>query len=260
MPLTFAHPAAVLPLARWLPLSALAVGAVMPDVPYFFPYLVQDRFGHTLGGLFWFCLPAGALMLWGFHAIVKRPLIGLAPRGAQERLAPLAHRFRVASATDAGRIALALLIGAASHVVWDAFTHQGSWGSALIPGFDRAVLGGSLRVSAPQAAQHASTLVGLGMIAVAAQRWYRSAPRVHVPTGLSAPARAARLAGLVVVALAAGAVCGTISPSPCRRCGRATFSPALHRRSWPASCCTGCGCLGRGASVHRRCAGRADRG
>ena len=36
MPITFAHPAAVLPLARTgLPLTALAIGSMVPDLPMF---------------------------------------------------------------------------------------------------------------------------------------------------------------------------------------------------------------------------------
>jgi len=38
-------------------------------------------------------MPAGLAMLWTFHAVLKRPLLALAPRAVQEALAPFANRF-----------------------------------------------------------------------------------------------------------------------------------------------------------------------
>ncbi len=64
MPFTLAHPAAAAPLRRFgLVLSALVVGSMAPDFPYFLPGLPQDKFGHTLAGVFWFCVPAGLAVL-----------------------------------------------------------------------------------------------------------------------------------------------------------------------------------------------------
>ena len=39
MPFTLAHPAAVLPLRRWLWFPGLVAGAVAPDVGYYLPVL-----------------------------------------------------------------------------------------------------------------------------------------------------------------------------------------------------------------------------
>nr|WP_262927810.1 DUF4184 family protein [Microbacterium sp. NIBRBAC000506063] len=33
-------------------------------------------------------------------------------------------------------VAVSLLLGVLSHIVWDAFTHEGRWGLALIPALD----------------------------------------------------------------------------------------------------------------------------
>ena len=77
MPYPFAHPAAVLPLARpmgrFAVPSALAIGSVVPDLWYFVPF--ADRAdSHSLAALFWFCLPAGLAAYALFHLLLKQPL------------------------------------------------------------------------------------------------------------------------------------------------------------------------------------------
>lgn len=80
MPYPFAHPAAVLPLARpmgrFAVPSALAIGSVLPDLWYIVP-LVDRADSHSLAALFWFCLPAGLLSYVLFHRLLKQPLIAL---------------------------------------------------------------------------------------------------------------------------------------------------------------------------------------
>lgn len=202
MPLTFAHPAAVLPLARRLPFSALVVGSMAPDFLYFLRLAPRGHFGHTLPGLVLFCLPVGAAVLWAFHRLVKRPFVALLPAAMQERLVPAAERFRMATRGDAGRAAVALLVGAATHDVWDAFTHATGWGVARIPALARGVIAlpaSGTVVHGYTILQHASTAVGLLALAVAAARWWRSAPRVPVVPALAARLRASRLATLLGV-------------------------------------------------------------
>ena len=84
MPYPFAHPAAILPLAgpmgRFAAPSALAIGSVAPDLWYLVPGLARDD-SHSLAGLFWFCLPAGALAYLAFHLLLKQPLLALCQGG-----------------------------------------------------------------------------------------------------------------------------------------------------------------------------------
>lgn len=186
MPLTFAHPAAILPLARRLPLSALVVGSMTPDVVYFLRLAPRGGFGHTLPGLFLFCLPAGALILWTFHRLVKRPFVALLPVSAQARMMPTTGLFRAAVPADAVRTVAALLVGAVTHDIWDAFTHASGWGVIYLPVLATSAValpGIGTVVQWYRIVQHLSTLAGLSALAGAAGRWWRSASVVPVEPG-----------------------------------------------------------------------------
>src|SRR5437899_2378733 len=93
MPFTLSHPAAVIPVRKYGVLSALVVGSLAPDIFYFIPRVRQIGYGHTLPGLFFFCLPLGLAVLCLFHIFLKRPLISLFPASHQLRLLPIAKEF-----------------------------------------------------------------------------------------------------------------------------------------------------------------------
>ncbi len=87
MPAICAHPVIAVPLTRYnLCLSALIVGSMSPDFFYFFRVSHNAQFGHTLQGVFLFCLPVGLLVLWVFHRVLKSPLFSLLPQNHQERM------------------------------------------------------------------------------------------------------------------------------------------------------------------------------
>ena len=98
MPFTLAHPATVLALARTrLVFSALVIGSMAPDFPYLLALSTRAQFGHTLSGVFTFCLPAGLTVFWLFHRYLKAPLLARLPASHQECLRG------VAGALDWGR-------------------------------------------------------------------------------------------------------------------------------------------------------------
>ena len=76
MPYPFAHPAAVLPLARLLGRagspSALAIGSMIPDAWYFVPGLVRAD-SHGAAGLLWFCLLLPRLLACRLARYAGRP-------------------------------------------------------------------------------------------------------------------------------------------------------------------------------------------
>ena len=76
MPYPFAHPAAVLPLARFGVPSALVIGALSPDLWYLLP-LIDRAQTHALSGVLAFCLAAGLVLCVLFVFVVKVPLIAL---------------------------------------------------------------------------------------------------------------------------------------------------------------------------------------
>ncbi|MEM1056826.1 MAG: DUF4184 family protein [Bacteroidota bacterium] len=213
MPLTFAHPAAVLPLARLrLPLSALVVGSVSPDLIYFVRLAPRGDFGHTLPGLFLSCLPAGLALLWMLDRMLKRPLAELAPATVQRRLAPVL----ATSPFDGSLLTVGatVLIGAVTHVAWDSFTHAGEWGVRTFPILrDTMSLGPLGRVPLYKLAQHGSTLIGLSALAAVAVLWWRNAPEAELTPRLTARTRAVRILLMASVALATGITYAAIEAS-----------------------------------------------
>jgi Domain of unknown function (DUF4184) len=176
MPFTPAHVAAVLPFRRsrliW---SALVVGAMAPDFEYFLRMSPQDRYGHTLTGVFQFSLPVGLITLWLFHTYVKAPSVELMPDGLERRLAPWAGRFRFGGASRFALIVASLLLGIATHLIWDSFTHGNTWTTRHWAALsDRVYVPDIGFVPLYKLLQQVSTVVGLAILLVWVVAWYRS--------------------------------------------------------------------------------------
>jgi hypothetical protein len=178
MPYPFAHPAAVIPLARPLGRfavpSALAIGSMAPDLWYFVP-LLERHDGHSLAGLVWFCLPAGLIVYTLFHLILKQPLIAL--------LSPRLGAFTPAGVPEAPlrAVMVSLLAGGLTHLAWDALTH--SYADGPLP---------------HNLLQHASTALGTMVLGWWSWRKLRLVPALPGP--LSPPARACILLALMAAA------------------------------------------------------------
>ncbi|MFI5503266.1 DUF4184 family protein [Nocardia asteroides] len=116
MPITFAHPAAVLPFARYLPLGALAAGALAPDVGYYLPIPV-DVNTHSLAAVLGVDLVLGLALLLGFR-------FSAGPAGAllPYRVDLPGPRFAGGSWCGIGAIVVAVWVGAATHLAWDSWT------------------------------------------------------------------------------------------------------------------------------------------
>jgi hypothetical protein len=121
MPFPLAHPAVVLPLrrVRWLSLSAMMLGCLTPDVSYCFRGSEMSRLAHTLQGTIIFCLPVGLLAYALFRAI-REPLAALLPAPHRQVLMPLCR----APAHSWVAIVASVWIGACSHILLDALTHE----------------------------------------------------------------------------------------------------------------------------------------
>ncbi|KRB76474.1 hypothetical protein ASE01_16090 [Nocardioides sp. Root190] len=154
MPVTIAHPAAVLPLrGLGLPLSAMVIGSMAPDLPVFSQSWGIYGFTHSVLGILTVDLAIALVLLafwdlWGRDALVDT--------------SPSAFRDRLPGRARIGRQAwilapLAAVVGSITHVVWDAFTHSGRWGVRLIPWLQEEH--GSLR--GEQWAQYASGAIGV---------------------------------------------------------------------------------------------------
>ncbi|MFF9348539.1 DUF4184 family protein [Streptomyces sp. NPDC014734] len=224
MPFTLSHAAAVLPGMRRdgtgrgpLLASALIAGSFAPDLTYFADSVIPGamEFGqvtHAVWGVFTVdvLITAAAVALW---LLVREPLVALLPRTWQGRV----HTFlrgRAASGPEtrngrsgpwvredawvregawvreAAWFALSAVIGAATHVAWDAFTHHGRRGVRLVPGLDASVAGYPVF----QLVQYGSSAVALGVLAwFTASGLRRTGPR-PAPPGVPVLSRRGRRA------------------------------------------------------------------
>ncbi len=199
MPFTLAHPVAALPLwhasGRRLRLAALVIGCAVPDFEYFLQLQPSGHFGHTFPGLFAWCLPVGWLALWLFDRFGRRGVQALLPVGwALPPPTPSIH--------SAANISAALLLGAASHLIWDAFTHRTGLGVALLPALATPLSLGPLNVAWYKVLQHGSTIAGLLVFIALAAAWSTRQPRV--PRGRLVP----RVIAIASLPLAAGLLNG----------------------------------------------------
>ena len=200
MPWTFAHPAAVLPLRRCgLPFAPLVVGSMSPDFSYFLGSFESGGFTHSLPGLLLFCLPMGLLVLF-VASWLREPVAQLLPQPHRQAL--LATADAPARGWQAWCLtAAALLLGASTHLVWDAFTHEGQFfvqhiGVLRLPLFP--LLGREFRVF--NVLQHLSTLAGIAILGLAYWRYAKRFGSLTIATG------ADRHRCLVLLALASAAL------------------------------------------------------
>jgi hypothetical protein len=207
VPFTPSHIAAVVPLMsagrlrRVLDPWALAVGAMIPDLPLFLPMPVAYRETHSLAGLVLYDLPAALMVLAVLQWVVRDPLTALLPPGSAGKVAALpGPAIRRLPALAAGA-----MVGAATHILWDSFTH--SW-SAEFWGWEwlSAPVAGWLTVH--RVLQYASTVGGLAVVVWWCRReLLRLEPRPAPKRLLLGPA----LRRAVLLLIAAGGCVGALT-------------------------------------------------
>lgn len=203
MPFTLSHPAAVVPLRRLLPwsvLSALAIGSMAPDFPYFVGFSEIRWHTHSFASIAWFSVPAGLAAYLVFQRWLRAAWIDLLPAAFAARVPQLRER------TPLLAVIASLALGAATHVVWDSFTHEHQPGVMLVRALNVVlvqVLGFPVR--GYNVLQHGSTLVGAGLLALWIRGWLRTTPRGELPATWLRAAAPRRWAPYFA--------CGVIAPS-----------------------------------------------
>jgi uncharacterized membrane protein YjjB (DUF3815 family) len=131
-------------------------------------------------------------VLWIFQRIMKLPLLSLAPRSHQQRLAALAKPFCWGAAGRFALIVASLLLGALSHLAWDAFTHDSGLVVRNLP--DMRVPLEEFGTHRPlyNVLQHGSSLLGLTLLVFWYWRWFKRTPPQPVPVYLQINARMKR--------------------------------------------------------------------
>jgi hypothetical protein len=184
VPFTPSHAIVALPFIRTpIPAGAIAIGAMAPDLPLFFPWVAPYAVTHGFPGLLVVSLPI-AVLLYAVWRLVIRP-------AASALLLPEALRARMPWAWDRGAfegggrperpvrsavlVVVAALIGVVTHVFWDLFTHPGRLGSEWFPALARPWAG----IDGTAWLQWASSVLGLAGLTVWAVVALRRAGVVH---------------------------------------------------------------------------------
>ena len=168
MPFTFSHPAIVLPLAKIhknkLSATAVIIGSMAPDFEYFIRMEMYREHSHSLGGMLFFELPVTLLCCVIYHWLVRDSLIKALPE-------PIQNRFSEYVGIDLFGwlrkywyvLIYSALIGAFSHIFWDAFTHSTGYFARRIPFLQETTTYFGVEMRNCDWGQLFSTLVG-GMV------------------------------------------------------------------------------------------------
>jgi hypothetical protein len=201
VPFTVSHVAAVLPMVGRtdrLPAAALVIGSMAPDYPWFLTGGRTAGLSHSPVGVVTVDLAVGLLAVVVWRLLVQAPLRDLVPRLLGERL----PRSPGVLAADLPWLALGVVVGTLTHVVWDSFTHAGRWGLDLVPWLRTEHLG----LPGYKWAQFGSGLLGLVVLVVWGLR--RLARTVPDPEGLRSSADERRVAWVLV---ATGTLAGAMA-------------------------------------------------
>jgi hypothetical protein len=201
MPFTLAHTVAARPLwaacRRRLPLSALVVGSVAPDLEYLWHLDTERTIGHTLGGVLLLDLPLALLLLALWHGHLKPTMAALfSPRFRPPiDLTP----FPFGPPGRFGVVAASVIVGIAGHLLWDGFTHRDGFITTRVWFLEEAIG----RPHVYDLFNYASTVLGMVLLG---WWWWRSmgrggpAPVRPLPPERRRPA----LASLLLVTAAGG--------------------------------------------------------
>ncbi|MCX4822345.1 DUF4184 family protein [Streptomyces sp. NBC_01142] len=209
MPFTLSHAAAVLPGLRRdgsargpLLASALVMGSFAPDMTYFAASVIPGamEFGdvtHAVPGLLTVdvAITAALVAVW---LVVREPLVALLPRRRQGRVLG-AVRGQAPEGTLGRWLALrfyvSAVLGASTHIVWDAFTHHDRWGTRMLPVLSETAAG----LPVYSYAQYGSSALALAALVWFVVSALRRHPAVAAPVSVPVLDRRGRwLAGALL--------------------------------------------------------------
>lgn len=165
MPFTLCHSAAVLPFVRskYLSATGMIIGTMAPDFEYFLRMNVKGIYGHTILGIFYFDLPVTILLAFVFHLVAKKNLIDNLPPFLQARFQEVRNSDFVAYVkVHKLDFIISIIIGTATHILWDGFTHKTGFFVNALPGIyeGRTFHFGEVDYPFWYAMQYFSTIVG----------------------------------------------------------------------------------------------------
>ncbi len=146
-------------------------------------------------------------MYAAFHLVLAPLLCELAPGSLRARV-PREQCAGVLPARSLHVVVASILVGAATHLVWDAFTHANGAVVLQLPVLSSEILTWQgYTVYAYKVLQHGSTFAGLALLGYWLLRWFRQAPTRPRP-GAPSPFARMTLAAAVVIPTAVASVAG----------------------------------------------------
>ncbi len=164
MPLTFAHPAAVLPFSRksnYINFSAMVLGSMTPDFEYFLSGQPSGEIGHTCFGFLYFNLPLVTIIYLFYHFFIHQTLVNHLPSFLQDSYTKKSDASQLLKIIV---FCYSALFGMLTHVIWDSFTHMNGVMVMKFPIFNYTFSVYGLNIPLYKFLQHGSTLFGIMMI------------------------------------------------------------------------------------------------
>ncbi len=169
MPFTLAHPFILFPLKwinkKYISLTALVIGSMAPDFEYFIWMSPNAYVSHSVHGIYLFNLPLTFLFAFIFHITVKRPLLYHFPFFKDKYLT---EPFDYASYLKNHWVifTFSALLGIASHLVWDGFTHAQGYFVRHSNFLSEEISMGSLLIRRCYVAWYICSVAGLLLVAM----------------------------------------------------------------------------------------------
>lgn len=166
MPLTFAHPAAVLPFSRkskYIHFTAMVLGSMAPDFEYFLRGQPLGEIGHTFSGFLYFNLLLVIMIYFIYHFVIHYNLVNHLPIVLQDSYSKEIYSSKILNAIV---FCYSALFGMLTHIVWDSFTHKNGFMVLKLPMLRHTFSIFSYDIPLYKFLQHGSTLVGLLIILI----------------------------------------------------------------------------------------------
>ncbi len=173
MPLTIAHTAAALPFRKFCPrflnFPALVAGTMAPDLAYPFHLFQLSAQAHSFTLDFLLNLPAGICLLVVYN-LSKNAIASQLPSPHREYwTAPVGNNVQYIKSLFAPwailSLSFSILLGAATHIAWDSFTHLHGLAVDTIPFLSSELINfGQIDLKVYKFLQYFSSAVGLAIV------------------------------------------------------------------------------------------------
>lgn len=170
MPFTLSHPIASYLFKPcitrgYLSVTGLVLGCMAPDFEYFLRMKMLGTWGHQLSGVFLLDLPVAILLTVLIHTLMRDLVIQHLPLPLKQRLIIYAGQPLVwKSMRYCLVLCLSILLGIATHLLWDSFTHHSGYFVQQYALLNHQIILFGHSVYLYKIFQHLSSLGGLALI------------------------------------------------------------------------------------------------